>query len=149
VYKQPRSIQVVIFSADEHQSLYLLLRRIASHGGFWQSVTGSLEGNETHRQAAVREVKEETGILAADTDLINLSLTNIFEIAPKWLPKYPPGTVYNEEVCFALKVLEQEIVLDCAEHTAYLWVDYETAMEMLFWESSRRAFAAARSLSQK
>jgi dihydroneopterin triphosphate diphosphatase len=149
VYKQPRSIQVVIFTDEERQSRYLLLKRIPSQGGFWQSLTGSLEGDETHRQAAVREIKEETGILAIESDLIDLGLTNVFEIAPKWLPKYPPGTIYNEEVCFALKVPEQEVALDAAEHTDYIWVDYETAMGMLFWDSNRRALAGIRKLNQQ
>jgi dATP pyrophosphohydrolase len=149
VYKQPRSIQVVIFTDEERQSRYLLLKRIPSQGGFWQSLTGSLEGDETHRQAAVREIKEETGILAIESDLIDLGLSNVFEIAPKWLPKYPPGTIYNEEVCFALKVPEQEVALDAAEHTDYIWVDYETAMGMLFWDSNRRALAGIRKLNQQ
>ena len=33
----------------------------ADKTGFWQSVTGSVEGDETPLQAAIREVHEETG----------------------------------------------------------------------------------------
>lgn len=126
-------------TAERH---YLLLRRIESHGGFWQSVTGSLEVDDTHRQAAVREVLEETGFVARDEDLIELGLVNTFEIAPQWRARYAPGVTHNEEMCFALKVEEREVRLDPLEHVAYVWQPYARAIEMLFWESTKRAFAA-------
>ena len=146
VYKQPRSIQVVIFAEPDACRQYLLLKRVQSYGAFWQSVTGSLEDGESHSQAAVREVKEETGICAAERDLIDLHLTNVFKIAPQWLRKYLPGTTYNEEVCFALNVEQTEINLDLREHDAFLWTGYEQAMEMLYWDSNKRALAAVHQL---
>ncbi|HEY6331011.1 MAG TPA: dihydroneopterin triphosphate diphosphatase [Blastocatellia bacterium] len=142
MYKQPRSVQVVIFADDSGSRRYLLLHRIESHGGFWQSVTGSLEPGETAIQAALRETKEETGISALVARLIDLRITNVFKIAPQWLPRFPPGTVYNEEVCFALAAPESEIVLDHREHDDYMWAGYNESMELVYWESTRRALAA-------
>jgi dihydroneopterin triphosphate diphosphatase len=143
-YKQPRSVQVVIYAGELDQRLYLLLRRIASHGSFWQSVTGSLEEGETHKQTAVREVREETGINAREEDLIELGVVNTFEIAPQWREKYAPGITHNEEVCFALKVQPVGVRVDLTEHDAYSWEPYERAIDMLYWESNKRAFTAAR-----
>lgn len=145
-YTQPRSVQIVVFARDGPAPRYLLLKRVAEFGGFWQSVTGSLEDGETHPRAAVREVFEETGISAAERDLIDLGLTNTFEIAPRWRSRYPPGITTNEEVCFALQVEERPVRLDPVEHDEYTWVDYESARKMLFWESTKRAFAATRRL---
>ena len=142
MYKQPQSVQVVIFAGGGSARKYLLLRRIASHGGFWQSVTGSLELGESPEQAAVREVQEETGIEASIGSLIDLRLKNVFKIAPEWLNKYAAGTVYNEEVCFALKASEIVVRLDSREHDEYQWAGYDESMRLLFWESSKRAFAA-------
>ena len=146
VYKQPRSVQVVVFAISGGKREYLLLRRVASHSGFWQSVTGSLEGNETHREAAIREVREETGIVADQAELIDLNLTNNFAIAPQWLGRYAPGVTHNEEVCFALEVYTREVVVDPSEHDAYLWTDYETGADMLYWESNKKAFAAVETM---
>jgi len=147
MYKLPRSIQVVIYSGSVNDREYLLLKRIQTHGGFWQSVTGSLEQTETHLQAAVREVKEETGISALEPQLIDLKIKNVFEIAPQWLPKYAPGTTQNEEMCFALRTAQREIVLDRREHDAYVWTSFDQAMGMLYWESNKRALLAANQLS--
>lgn len=138
---------MVIFADAPGERHYLLLRRIASHGGFWQSVTGSLEEGETHRQAAVREVREETGIRFAEDELIELGVINTFEIAPQWREKYAPGVVHNEEVCFALKAERAEVLIDSREHDAYVWEPYDRSIEMLYWESSKRAFAVARLLA--
>ena len=147
-YKQPRSVQVVIFADTSSERHYLLLRRVASHGGFWQSVTGSLEMGETHTQAAVREVREETGIDSAEDELIELDVINNFEIAPQWRAKYAPGVVRNEELCFALKVDPCEVLVDSREHDAYVWEPYDRSIEMLYWDSNKRAFAAARVLAK-
>ena len=141
-YKQPRSVQVVIFADTPSGREYLLLRRVGGFGGFWQPVTGSLEEDETHAGAAVREVREETGIIAGEGELIDLSLTNTFEIAPEWRVRYAPGVTHNEEVCFALKVDKCEVRVDPAEHDEYKWADYEKAIGMLYWDSNRRAFEA-------
>jgi dATP pyrophosphohydrolase len=147
-YKQPRSVQVVIFAGTSSDRYYLLLRRVASHGGFWQSVTGSLEVGETHTQAAIREVREETGIDSAGDELIKLGVINTFEIAPQWRGKYAPGVVQNEEICFSLKVDRCEVLIDSREHDAYLWESYDRSIDMLYWDSSKRAFAAARLLAE-
>ena len=141
-FKQPRSIQVVIFADTPAERRYLLLRRIASQGGFWQSVTGSLEEGETHASAAVREVLEETGICSTEEELIVLDVLNTFEIAPQWRDRYAPGVTHNEELCFALKVRECEVKLDLHEHQAHTWEPFERAVKMLYWKSNIRAFAA-------
>lgn len=140
-HKQPRSVQVVLFSETDCGREFLLLRRIASHGGFWQSVTGSLEDKETHHQAAVREVGEETGITVGVEDLIDLKLLNTFEITPQWRTRYAPGVTENEEVCFAVRIDKCAIRVDAVEHDAWAWVGYDAAMRMLHWESSKRALA--------
>jgi dihydroneopterin triphosphate diphosphatase len=141
-YKQPRSVQVVVFAEGDGGREFLLLRRVASFGSFWQTVTGSLETGETHEQAAIREVMEETGIAAREEDLIDLGLVNTFEIPPPWRSRYEPGVTHNEEVCFALKVGRVEPRIDPAEHDAFAWVSFEDALKMFYWESNRRAFAA-------
>lgn len=145
-YKLPRSVQVIIFAETEMTCEYLLLKRIDSHGGFWQSVTGSLEEGETHLQTAAREVHEETGIICHEDEIIDLGITNTFEILPQWRTCYAPGVTHNEERCFALRVEKCEVTIDRREHQKYIWVDYESAMAMLYWNSNKRAFAALKEI---
>jgi dATP pyrophosphohydrolase len=145
-YKQPRSIQVVVFANEGSSREYLLLRRVASHGGFWQSVTGSLEEGESHSEAAIRELREETGFALTEDRLVDLNLVNRFEIAPQWRPYYAPGVTHNDEVCFAVRVSVRKVRLDFREHDAYIWADYAKALDLLYWESSKLALAATADL---
>lgn len=145
-YKLPRSIQVVIFTGAGEARRSLMLRRVPEHGAFWQSITGSLEDNETHAQAAIRELAEETGLTRVEDDLVELGVVNTFEIAPLWRDRYAPGVTHNEEVCFALKVVEFEPTLDSREHDSFSWVQFDDAIKLSYWESTKRALAAARLL---
>ena len=61
-YKRPESVLVVIYTISGE--VLLLERR--QPAGFWQSVTGSLAWDEAPREAAIREVSEETGLLEQD-----------------------------------------------------------------------------------
>ena len=49
------------------QGLDVLLLERADFPGYWQSVTGSREGDEPLEATAARELAEETGIDAART----------------------------------------------------------------------------------
>ena len=78
-YKNPNSVLVVIYAESTNRVL-MLQRKDDSE--FWQSVTGTLDEAETPQQAAVREVKEETGIdiIAEHLNLIDCNESVVFEI---------------------------------------------------------------------
>jgi dihydroneopterin triphosphate diphosphatase len=143
-YKLPRSIQVVVTRIEQGKPLFLLLRRSSTHTGKWQFVTGSLEHCENHLDAAVREVFEETGIIIDRSQLIDLDLVNVFEIAPEWRSRYEPGITTNEETCFALITEQESVTIDPREHDSFIWADYEKAKEMTFWSSSKKALERVR-----
>ena len=78
-FKRPESVLVVVYTRT---GKVLLLKR-ADDPDFWQSVTGSLLWEETEpRQAAARELREETGLRAAE-GLRDLQLTHRYPILPK------------------------------------------------------------------
>lgn len=105
----------------------------ADKAGFWQSVTGSLEAGETPRQAAIREVLEETGLDATQYDLQDWQASNTYEIYPHWRYRYAPGITTNVEHLFALE-LPKEIAITLApdEHVQYEWVDWREAAKRVF-----------------
>ena len=47
--------------------LFLLLKTRLDRGEFWQPVTGGVEAGETVLNAALREAREETGLVFAST----------------------------------------------------------------------------------
>ena len=58
-YKNNQSVLVVIYAKSTNR--VLMLQR-QDDSTFWQSVTGTLEANETPRATAIREVWEEVGL---------------------------------------------------------------------------------------
>ena len=129
IFKTPVSALVLIHTAH----LQVLIMERADKVGFWQSVTGSLEAGETPRQAAIREVLEETGLDATQYDLQDWQASNTYEIYPHWRYRYAPGITTNVEHLFALE-LPKEIAITLApdEHVQYEWVDWREAAKRVF-----------------
>ena len=107
---------------------------------FWQSVTGSLEADEAPIEAAVRELCEETGLCLAKEQVHDWQLHYDYDIYPEYWYRYPPGTRRNTEHVFSVNVaLDSPIVIAPAEHSAYRWVDANSALAMAYSPSNRNA----------
>jgi dATP pyrophosphohydrolase len=136
-YKLPVSVLVVVHSA----ALEVLLLERASHPGYWQSVTGSLERlDEPFEQAAAREVREETGIEIAPGSLVRWNVTNNFEIYATWRHRFAPGVTHNTEHVFGLTLPgRMPVTLSPDEHTAFQWLPWREAAGKCFSWSNRDA----------
>jgi dATP pyrophosphohydrolase len=136
-YKIPRSVLVVIHTA----ALEVLLLERARAPGFWQSVTGSLDHeDEPLREAARREVLEETGIDAGAHRLSDWQTENRFEIFTRWRSRYAPGVTMNTEHVFGLMLQERvEVRLAPDEHVDQVWLPWEAAAARCFSWSNRDA----------
>jgi dihydroneopterin triphosphate diphosphatase len=135
-YKQPVSVLVVIYT----RALEVLLLERADFPGYWQSVTGSRDDDESLRETAIREVKEETGIHARDYALADWQEENVYEIYPRWVHRYPPGTTHNTEHVFGMELPAPVAVqLSPREHLRHAWLPWHEAAEKVFSPSNRAA----------
>jgi len=147
-HKIPESVLVVIHTPD----LQVLLLERADHPGFWQSVTGSKDSPaEALEETCRREVLEETGLDTAAFRLIDLRLTNRYEIFTHWRHRYAEGVTHNTEHVFALEVPgPQPVTIAPREHLRYEWLPWQQAAPRCFsWsnvqaieEVARRRLAA-------
>ncbi len=132
--KQPVSVLVVIHDPG----LNILLLERAAHPGYWQSVTGSREGEESLAETAVREVAEETGIDCRPADLADWHLSNRFEIFAEWRDRYPEGVTHNVEHVFGLCVpAGTRAVPAPGEHRALRWLPWREAAAACFSWTNR------------
>ena len=137
-YKVPQSALVVIHTAK----LEVLLIERADRPGYWQSVTGSREADESLLATATREVMEETGIDAtqAGASLVDWQQENIYEIYPFWQHRYAPGVSLNTEHVFGLQIPDHvAVTLSAREHLQYVWLPYEKAAPLCFSPTNRDA----------
>lgn len=135
--KIPVSVLVVVHTAE----LDVLLIERAARPGFWQSVTGSLDTpDEPPVDAAVRELREETGIAVSRNRMRCWNLVYSFEIYAEWRHRFVPGATHNSEHVFSVELPGRiPAVLAPEEHRASLWLPWLEAARKCFSWSNRDA----------
>ena len=123
-------VEVCVFRMEGDRPVYLLLRRSDRepvYPGLWQIVTGTVEPGEKGLDAAVREVREETG--AVPERFWVVPFTHAFydhrrdavNIVPFFAARFPPET---------------HITLS-EEHSRFEWLPFAAARERLVWPGQR------------
>ena len=109
---------------------FLLLHRSGRDGSpFWQGVSGWIEADEAPHDAAVRELREETGLEA----MALYGVDALFE-----LYAWKRGTV-ETIVPFAAKVAADGVPELSEEHDEWRWASLPVALEMVPYEPQRAA----------
>lgn len=137
IAKIPVSVLVVVHTP----ALDVLLLERAARPGYWQSVTGSIDRtDEPLRGAALRELREETGIEVAPASVARWNVAYTFEIYQQWRHRFAPGTTHNTEHAFGVQLpAPMPVKLAPLEHTAYEWLPWRKAVEKCFSWSNRDA----------
>ena len=109
--------------------LFLLLKRnlnkIYEH--LWQGVAGKIEEGETSSEAAIRELKEETGLGPVNMFVAD-HVSKFYEVH---------GDRINLVPVFGIEV-DSEIINLSEEHISYKWVDINEALNTLVWNGQKK-----------
>ncbi len=133
--KMKRKVQVVIVQQDKQKKLFslLLLKTNKQRGEFWQNVTGGVDKGEEFRQAALREVFEETNL--KEQNIKELTKINEFKF-------YSQNWNYEaqEEVYFLLTEKKWELKIDPSEHSEFNWYNlFDFPKELIKYKSNVEA----------
>jgi dATP pyrophosphohydrolase len=125
-------VSVYLFRQDGEDAQFLMLRRAPDipFGGTWQPVYGGIKPDETAWQAAIREMREETGLLPVE--LYQANTVNSFYVAAD-------DTVYHCP-CFAARVEADGAVELNDEHDAFEWLNPDAMRQRLMWAGQKRIF---------
>jgi dATP pyrophosphohydrolase len=131
------SVQVIVFRILSGKVQFLVMKRTAQRGGFWQSVTGGVLDDEEAIETAVREVIEETG--CRPVSIWPLQYKHEFPKL-KVLPTGAEVQVWNVERSVGVQLgTSASIKLDPEEHDDYRWVSASEAMDLIEFDTNASA----------
>ena len=124
-----RVVDCYVYRQTDDGLKFLLMKRnlnkIYEH--LWQGVAGKIEDGETAPEAAIRELKEETGL-----DPVNMfvadHVSRFYEVH---------GDRINLVPVFGIEVNSDEVILS-EEHIDFKWVTIEEALNTLVWNGQKK-----------
>ena len=129
--ERERSAGVIVYRRAGDGVLFLLL----DYGRYWDFPKGHLEPGEDDTAAALRELREETGI-----DRIDLHAGFSREI--RYFFRKGP-TLVNKRVVFFLGETSDEAVTISHEHEGHRWADLAAARGLVTHANARAVLDAA------
>ena len=116
---------------------YAVFKREPSTGGYWQGIAGGGENGESPLVAAKRETHEEAGIDPSN-EYVKLDSYATVPVANVCGFRWGDDVLVIPEYCFGVKVEDEQLRLSY-EHAEYKWLSYDSAMEILHWDSNKCA----------
>ncbi len=124
-------VEAHIFREHNDEIEFLLLKRASYqyYPNLWQMVSGKIKEEEKAFETALREIREETGLIPEK-----------IWIAPNINSFYSPDEEYISLIpVFAAKVNYNCIVKISSEHSEFKWLKPDEARSLLAWEGQRKS----------
>ena len=128
-----RVIDAYIFRQTEDGLKFLLLKRAKTkmYEHLWQGVAGKIEEGETASEAAIRELKEETGFDPVRMFVAD-HVSKFYEVH---------GDRINLVPVFGIEVDREDVTIS-EEHCEFKWVNFETARDTLIWKGQKEGITS-------
>jgi bis(5'-nucleosidyl)-tetraphosphatase len=135
-----RSAGIVLFR-DEPERAYLLLRSALTRRPLWEFPKGAIERGETERDAAERELREETGLAEGDY----VVLDGFQETEHYLFTRGEEGDrrLVRKQVVYFLAEWRRGEVRISREANNFTWAGFDEAHRLLRFPEKRRVLASA------
>lgn len=137
--KFEKSCGAIVFRQEDDIAEYLLVfNKKGTMSGHWGFPKGHVERDESEKETAIREIREETGLSVEFVD----GFRKVIQYAPR------PG-VKKDVVYFLAAAKSDEVRIQLSEIADYKWVSYEAAMTLLPQNNNRDVMMAAHEFLEK
>ena len=138
MFDRIKSCGSIVFKKGKLVEYLLLQSGSRAHPGPWDFSKGEVDNDETETDTALRELKEETGI-------IDVHVVEGFREEISYFYNRGGKTILKTAVFFLCETKQSEVKLSW-EHIACEWLTYEKAMERLRYPNSRKVLKKAHDL---
>lgn len=123
---------MVVYSLESGKPEYVIQKRHLHWKG-WEFPKAGIKSTESKKEAAKREVKEETGleILKVTSHKYKGEFMYEKEFSDR------PGVKGQTYFLYSVEAKKDKIKVDKREHTSARWVDYKTATKMLTYQNQK------------
>ena len=124
-----RVVDCYVYRQTDKGLMFLILKRNEKklYEHLWQGVAGKIEKDEEAWEAAIRELKEETGL-----DPVKMFVA---DHVSQFYEKH--GDRVNLVPVFGIEVDSKNVILS-DEHIEYKWVDFKEAFDTLVWNGQKK-----------
>ena len=129
-----KSAGIIVFRTREGRREYLLLEY--GDDGHWDYVKGGIESGENEKQAALRELREETGL--ADARLIDG-----FRETLHYFFREKNRLISKTVVFFLGEAPAGASVRLSSEHSRFVWLPFEKAIEKATFKNAKEMLRKA------
>jgi len=132
--QQETSCGAILYYLENSQPKYLAIQH--KNGGHWAFAKGHVEENESEKETALREIKEETGLDSVTLD------TNFREVTSY----FPKAEVEKRVIYFIAEVSKEQaekVVNQEAEVLESDWLQYNDALDIITYQNDRELLEKA------
>ena len=141
-YRRDKSAGVIVFHRDDNGCRFLLLLSRLTKRPLWEFPKGGVDGGETMVQAALRELREETGLAEED-----IRLVSDFEHREEYRFTSGSGTgrtlVRKEVTYFLAEALNTDVKLSAHEASQFAWLSLPDALRKIKYKARREMLQQA------
>jgi len=141
-YRRDRSAGVIVFRRTDSGCRFLLILSRLTKRPLWEFPKGGVDADETPREAALRELEEETGLGASA-----IRLVDGYEAHEEYrftIGSGPDRMLVRKEVTYYLaEALTDVVRLSTNEARSHAWLELEEAQRRLRYAARKRMLADA------
>jgi len=121
-----KGVFIVTYRKEKNKILYLLLKR-KLHWNGWEFPKGGLEKGESEKEAAIRELFEETGEKVVKIKSYNIK--GKYKYEKEFSDRI--GFIGQSYKLFSAEVKDKNVTIEKREHSGYKWETFDKAFSML------------------
>ncbi len=123
--KKEKSCGAIVTKIIDSKTKILLIKH--TNGGHWAFPKGHVEKNETEEETALREIFEETGIVAE----LDTNFREVCSYSPK-------KNVIKDVVYFGAHVIDGKVSAQKGEVEEIKWLGKKKALELISFEADKK-----------